>query len=134
MKLRLLYRSISRISHRISKSDTIKSFFCRDYLSTIIGNTFIKYLKPTWSVFLHGSDLIPIIYIVHYHTLSYIESVQDFVKCLTILVILGIGWPVTINNVDLWRRTEQQPVEVTIRSRWWNGIRKGIPRKKPTQT
>ena len=49
------------------------------------------------------------------------KSVQVFVnKCLRNL--LGIRWPDIISNVNLWRTTKQQPVDVTIRTRRWKWI------------
>jgi hypothetical protein len=47
------------------------------------------------------------------------KSAQVFVnKCPR--NILGIRWPDIISNVDLWKKTKQQPVEVTIKTRRWN--------------
>ena len=44
------------------------------------------------------------------------KCIQTFVnKCLR--NILNIRWPNTISNKELWRRTQQQPISQTIRSR-----------------
>lgn len=49
------------------------------------------------------------------------EAMQVFInKCLK--NILGIRWPEKITNNDLWRRTKQQPVQNTIRTRKWKWI------------
>ena len=66
------------------------------------------------SVLLYGSE-------TWRETASSMKSVQVFInKCLR--NILGIRWPDTISNVNLWRRTKQQPVDVTIRTRRWKWI------------
>jgi hypothetical protein len=53
-----------------------------------------------------------------------------------------VRWPDTISNKELWRKTKQQPINLTIRSRWWKwightlrkhyktGLRMGPPMKK----
>lgn len=49
-------------------------------------------------------------------------------KCLR--RILGIYWPEVISNEELWRRTNQEPIEITIKKRKWNWI--GHTLRKPT--
>jgi hypothetical protein len=34
-----------------------------------------------------------------------------------------VRWPDTISNKELWRKTKQQPINLTIRSRRWTWIR-----------
>ena len=66
------------------------------------------------SVLLYGSE-------TWRETSTSMKSVQVFVnKCLR--NILGIRWPDTISNVNLWRRTKQQPLDLTIRTRRWKWI------------
>lgn len=57
------------------------------------------------------------------------KSIQVFVnKCLR--NILGIRWPDTISNSNLWRKTiKQQPVETTIGTYRWNWL--GHTLRKP---
>jgi len=48
-------------------------------------------------------------------------KLQAFVnKCLR--EILKIWWPETISNEELWRRTEQDPVTMTIKRRKWRWV------------
>ncbi|XP_056022192.1 uncharacterized protein LOC130055046 [Ostrea edulis] len=74
------------------------------------------------SVLLYGSE-------TWRETSTSMKSVQVFVnKCLR--NILGIRWPDVISNANLWKRTNQQPVEITIRTRSWNWI--GHTLRKPS--
>jgi hypothetical protein len=41
-------------------------------------------------------------------------------RCLR--TILGVKWLDTISNKELWRKTQQQPINLTIRSRRWKWI------------
>ncbi len=41
-------------------------------------------------------------------------------RCLR--TVLGVKWPDTISNNEQWRKTKQQPINLTIRSRWWKWI------------
>ena len=73
------------------------------------------------SVLLYGAETWRI-------TKSIISRVQTFINgCLR--RILGIHWPETIRNVDLWERTNQQPAEDEIRRRRWRWI--GHTLRKP---
>ena len=66
------------------------------------------------SVLLYGSE-------TWRETSSTIKSLQVFVnKCLR--NIIGIKWPNTINNKELWEKTKQQPIETVIRTRNWKWI------------
>ena len=54
-------------------------------------------------------------------TASSIKALQVFLnRCLR--TILGVRWPDTISNKELWRKTKQQPINLTIRSRRWKWI------------
>lgn len=49
------------------------------------------------------------------------KTVQTFVnRCQR--NVLGITWSDTISNVDVWKRTKQQPMVISIRTRRWNWI------------
>jgi hypothetical protein len=49
---------------------------------------------------------------------SSIKALQVLLnRCLR--TILGVRWPDTISNKELWRKTKQQPINLTIRSRRW---------------
>jgi hypothetical protein len=66
------------------------------------------------SVLLYGSE-------TWRETSSTINSLQVFVnKCPR--NIIGIRWPNTINNKELWKKTKQQPIETVIRTRNWKWI------------
>ena len=61
-------------------------------------------------------------------TKSITNKIQTFVNsCLR--RILRIHWPDTISNEDLWRRTNQQPIENEIKKRRWRWI--GHTLRKP---
>ena len=63
------------------------------------------------SVLLYGSE-------TWRETNALIKQVQVFInKCLR--QILGIRWPEKISNRDLWQRTGQEPVLVSIKTRRW---------------
>ena len=54
-------------------------------------------------------------------TVSSIKALQVFLnRCLR--TILGVKWLDTISNKELWRKTQQQPINLTIRSRRWKWI------------
>ena len=54
-------------------------------------------------------------------TKNIITRLQIFInKCLR--KILGIFWPKTISNLDLWKKAEQREVEVEIKQRKWKWI------------
>ena len=54
-------------------------------------------------------------------TASSIKALQVFLNhCFR--TILGVRWPDTISNKELWRKTKQQPINLTIRSRPWKWI------------
>ena len=75
------------------------------------------------SVLLYGSE-------TWRTTKKIIGKVQTFINgCLR--KILRIFWPETINNKDLWHRTEQMEVEEEIRKRKWRWIGHTL-RKPPT--
>ena len=64
------------------------------------------------------------------NTKTNIRKIQTFINsCLR--RILRIHWPNTINNTDLWERTNQLPVEEEIRRRRWRWI--GHTLRKPPQ-
>ncbi|XP_056017320.1 uncharacterized protein LOC130053779 [Ostrea edulis] len=66
------------------------------------------------SVLLYGSE-------TWRETSASIKTLQVFLnRCLR--NILGARWPDTISNKELWKRTKQEPIEITIRTRWkWIG-------------
>ena len=67
------------------------------------------------SVLLYGSE-------TWRETASSFKALQVFLNhCLR--TILGVRWPDTISNKELWRKTKQQPINLTIRSRRWKWIR-----------
>ncbi|XP_056017339.1 uncharacterized protein LOC130053791 [Ostrea edulis] len=73
------------------------------------------------SVLLYGSE-------TWRETSASIKTLQVFLnRCLRI--ILGVRWPDTINNKELWKRTKQEPIEITIRTRRWKWI--GHTLRKP---
>ena len=75
------------------------------------------------SVLLYGSE-------TWRTTKNNIRKVQTFINgCLR--KILGIFWPETINNNDLWQRTEQLEAEEEIKRRKWRWIGHTL-RKPPT--
>ena len=54
-------------------------------------------------------------------TASSIKALQVFLNhCLR--TILGVRWPDTISNKELWGKTKQQPINLTIRSSRWKWI------------
>jgi len=54
-------------------------------------------------------------------TASSIKALQVLLnRCLR--TILGVRWPDIISNKELWRKTKQQPINLTIRSRRWKWI------------
>lgn len=66
------------------------------------------------SVLLYGSE-------TWRETVASISTLQTFVnRCLR--NILGIRWPEKISNKDLWKRTNQNAIEIQIRSRKWKWI------------
>ena len=66
------------------------------------------------SIHLYGSE-------TWRETASTIKALQVFLnRCLR--TILGVRWPDTISNKELWRKTKQQPINLTIRSRRWKWI------------
>ena len=66
------------------------------------------------SVLIYGSE-------TWRETVASCNSIQTFVnRCLR--NILGNRWPNKISNKDLWKRTNQHPIEHTIRSRKWKWI------------
>ena len=84
------------------------------------------------SILLYGSE-------TWRETASSIKTLQVFMnRCLR--NILGVRWPDTISNKQLWRKTQQQTINLTIRSRRWKwigkykyyktGLRMEPPRKK----
>ena len=59
------------------------------------------------SVLLYGSE-------TWRETAYSIKALQVFLnRCLR--TILGVRWPDTFNNKELWRKTKQQPINLTIR-------------------
>ncbi|KAF0026068.1 hypothetical protein F2P81_020805 [Scophthalmus maximus] len=63
------------------------------------------------SVLLYGSERWK-------NTTTIISKLQTFMNhCLR--RILGIFWPNTINNITLWERTNQEPIEIQIKRRKW---------------
>jgi hypothetical protein len=54
-------------------------------------------------------------------TASSIKSLQVFLNRY-LRIMLGVRWPDTINNKELWRKTKQQPINLTIRTRRWKWI------------
>ena len=78
------------------------------------------------SVLLYGSE-------TGRETSSTINSLQVFVnKCLR--NIIGIRWPNTINNKELWKKTKQQPIETVIRTRKWKWIGHTLRKKDKNVT
>ena len=74
------------------------------------------------SVLLYGAESWRI-------TKSSQNRIQTFINsCLR--KILGIHWPDRISNEDLWKRTNQQPIDVTIGRRKWSWIGHTL-RKEP---
>ena len=90
-------------------------------------------LRPTWkskfislwtkirifnsnlkSVLLHGSETWRL-------TKKIITQLQTFTK-RRLRYILGVWWPKMISNEELWQRTKQQRIELTIRRRKWRWI------------
>ena len=62
-------------------------------------------------------------------TVATTKKVQTFIKsCLQ--RILRIRWPITINNEDLWQRTNQRPADAEIMMRRWRWI--GHTLRKPS--
>ena len=54
-------------------------------------------------------------------TVATTKKVQTFINsCLR--RILRIRWPITINNEDLWQRTNQRPADAEIMMRRWRWI------------
>jgi hypothetical protein len=87
-------------------------------------------LKPVWrsttlrtstklrlfnsNVLLYGSE-------TWRDTASSIKALQVFLnRCIR--TIMGVRWPYTVSNKELWRKTKQQQINLTIRSRRWKGI------------
>ncbi|CAC5420894.1 unnamed protein product [Mytilus coruscus] len=63
------------------------------------------------------------IYRTHCDFVSYIPTVTKIhidARCLK--NIIGIKWPNTICNTELWKRTKQEPIERTITRRRWKWI------------
>ena len=57
-----------------------------------------------------------------------VTKLQTFInKCLR--RILKVYWPETIRNIDLWERTDQEPVEISMKRRKWRWI--GHTLRKP---
>ncbi|RUS73880.1 hypothetical protein EGW08_018350 [Elysia chlorotica] len=57
-------------------------------------------------------------------------KLQTFINgCLK--YILKVRWPQTISNEELWRRTEQTPIDIQIKKRKWGWIGHTL-RKPPT--
>ena len=54
-------------------------------------------------------------------TASSIKALQVFLN-RSIRTIMGVRWPYTVSNKELWRKTKQQPINLTIRSRPWKWI------------
>ena len=55
-------------------------------------------------------------------TVATTKKVQTFINsCLQ--KILQIRWPITINNEDLWQRTNQRPADAEIMMRHWRWIK-----------
>ena len=73
------------------------------------------------SVLLYGSETWRL-------TSAIVKKLQSFVN-RRLRYILGIFWPEKIANKDLWERTEQEMIEVTIRRRKWKWI--GHTLRKP---
>jgi hypothetical protein len=44
--------------------------------------------------------------------------------------ILKIHWPDKISNIELWNKTNQEPVETTVKGRKWNWIRHTLRKAK----
>ena len=62
-------------------------------------------------------------------TVATTKKVQTFINsCLR--RILRIRWPITINNEDLWQRTDQRPPDAEIMMRRWRWI--GHTLRKPS--
>ena len=109
----------SRVSKAGHASRTLNSIWRSSTLSLKnkirIFNTNVK------SVLLYGSE-------TWRTTKTNRKKIQTFInKCLR--YILGIRWPETISNKELWERTGQQPVEIEIRRRKWGWI--GHTLRKP---
>lgn len=85
-------------------------------------NTKIKLFNTNVkSVLLYGSE-------TWRETASSIKTLQVFInRCLR--NILRVRWPDTVSNIDLWRRTKQQPIDITIKHRRWKWI--GHTLRKP---
>ena len=61
-------------------------------------------------------------------TKKIITQLQTFTNC-RLWYILGVWWPKKISNEELWQRTLQERIEVTIRRRKWRWI--GHTLRKP---
>ena len=62
-------------------------------------------------------------------TTTILNKLQTFTnRCLRRL--LGIYWPNTISNTNLWELTKQYPIEMQIRRRKWKWIGHTLRRKK----
>ena len=73
------------------------------------------------SVLLYGSETWRL-------TKKIITQLQTFIN-RRLRYILGVWWPRKISNKELWQRTQQERIEVTIRKRKWRWI--GHTLRKP---
>ncbi|KAL9988135.1 hypothetical protein ACROYT_G002541 [Oculina patagonica] len=88
-------------------------------------HTKLKILKScVTSVLLYGAEMWRI-------TSTDIEQLDVFHrKCLR--RILGIFWPHTISNCDLYERTKERPISETVKVRRWRWIGHILRREKTT--
>lgn len=78
------------------------------------------------SILLYGSETWK-------NTTTIINKLQTFMNhCLR--RILGIFWPNTINNNNLWERTNQETIEVQMKRRKWIWIGHTLRRNKSAIT
>ncbi|KAF0023158.1 hypothetical protein F2P81_023788 [Scophthalmus maximus] len=84
------------------------------------------YSSNVKSVLLYGSETWK-------NTTTIISKLQTFTNhCLR--SILGIFWPNTINNITLWERTNQEPIEIQIKRRKWIWIGHALRRNNTAIT
>ena len=99
-----------------SLSNVWKSKNLRTETKIRLFNTNVK------SVLLYGAETWK-------HNRPLVSKLQSFInRCLR--RILRIYWPQTISNEELWKTTNQEPIETTIRRRTWRWIGHTLRKKE----
>ena len=124
-------RSPANTGHIIVEGEVVERVTAFTYLGSLITTTggseedvkarcrkaqvsFSIFNSKVKSVLLYGSETWRL-------TKKIIAQLQAFINC-RLRYILGVWWPGKISNEELWQRTKQEKIEVTIRRRKWRWI------------